>query len=269
MSKQTKILILTIIMGIASSAFLLNRSRTARVEAAVPERTGSASHADAGLVAGPGRVEPVSEDIQVSAEIQGRLRSVEVEEGDHVRRGQVLAVLNNDDYRAEVASAAAQLRVRQADLRKVENGSRAEERQEALAAVNEAQAVLENARLEMERRQRLNRDGVVSREEAENYEREYKVVKARHEAAASHYAFIDDPSREEDVAHAQADVALAKANLEEARALRKVLCPVAHRRRGAAQASSPGRERHDLRQLARSDCDSGRHADTARARGRR
>lgn len=218
MKRHAVILCLAIAMGIASAVFLLHRSRTGLVEAAAPEHSGPASRADAGLVAGPGRVEPVSEDIRVSAEIEGRLKSVKVEEGSYVRRGQVLAVINNDDYRAQVASAAAKLREREADLRKVENGARAEERQEALAAVKEVQAVVENARLEMERRQRLHRDGVVSREEAENYEREYKVAKARYEAAAQHYALIDDPSREEDVAHAQAGVALAQANLEQARA---------------------------------------------------
>jgi ABC exporter DevB family membrane fusion protein len=218
MNRQTLILAIAIAMGLASAGFLIHRSHAAVSEAAAPRSTVPASRPDATLVAGPGRVEPVSEDIQVSAEIAGRLKSVEVEEGDSVRRGQVLAVLNNDDYRAQVASADAQLREREADLRKVQNGARTEERQEALATVREAQAVMENARLEMERRERLNRDGVVSREEAENYEREYKVAKARYEAAAQHFALIDDPSREEDVARAHADVALAQANLEEAQA---------------------------------------------------
>jgi HlyD family secretion protein len=59
---------------------------------------------------------------------------------------------------------------------------------------------------------------VVSREEAENYEREYEVAEARYDEAAQHYALIDDPSREEDVARAQADVVLAQANLKEAQA---------------------------------------------------
>jgi len=218
MKKHAAILGLAIAMGTGSTLFLLHRSRSGRVEAAEPERTGPAPREGASLVAGPGRVEPLSENIQVSAEVQGRLRSVEVEEGDHVRRGQILAVLNNNDYRAQVATTEAQLREREADLRKVQNGARIEERQEALAAVREAEAVEENARLEMERRERLNRDGVVSREEVENYAREYKVAKARYEEAAQHHALIDDPSREEDVAHAQADVALARADLEEARA---------------------------------------------------
>jgi multidrug resistance efflux pump len=154
----------------------------------------------------------------VGSEINGKLRSVLVEEGDHVRRGQVLGILENDDYRTQVASAEAGLAEKEAILRKIVNGARGEERREALASVTEAQAVMENARAEMERRQRLYRDGVVSREEADRYEREFKVAKARHDAAAEHYAVLDDPTREEDCARGEADVALARAQLAEARA---------------------------------------------------
>jgi multidrug resistance efflux pump len=130
----------------------------------------------------------------------------------------VLAILENDDYRAQVASAQADLAEKEADLRKIVNGARSEERREALASVNEAQAVMENARAEMERRQRLYRDGVVSREEVDRFEREFKVAKARHDQAAQHYALLDDPTREEDRARGEADVALARAQLDEARA---------------------------------------------------
>ena len=53
-----------------------------------------------------GQIEPVSEDIKLGSELSGKLKFVNVEEGDPVRKGQVLAVLENDDYRAELASAS-------------------------------------------------------------------------------------------------------------------------------------------------------------------
>ena len=39
------------------------------------------------LVAAAGRVEPGSEDIKLSSELNGKLKSIRVEEGDHVTRG--------------------------------------------------------------------------------------------------------------------------------------------------------------------------------------
>ena len=90
--------------------------------------------ANEGLIAAPGRVEAITEEVRVSSELSGRLKSVNVEEGDRVKRGQVLAELENADYRARVAGAEAELALREAELRRTINGSRAEERREAEAA---------------------------------------------------------------------------------------------------------------------------------------
>ena len=91
-----------------------------------------------------GRVEPGSEDIKLSSELNGKLKSILVEEGDYVKHGQVLAELQNDDYRAHVDSAAAEVSHREAELGKVINCTRSQERREALSSVEEAEAVMNN-----------------------------------------------------------------------------------------------------------------------------
>ena len=170
------------------------------------------------LVAGPGRVEPISEDIQIGSELSGKLKSVNVEEGDSIKRGAVLAVLMNGDYQAQVLSAEAQVNAREATLRKVVNGARQQERAEALSTVHETEAVMNNANAEMERRRQLFTAGVISREEYERYSREYDVSRAKYHEASEHHSLVDDRAREEDQAMAEADLRLAKANLEDAKA---------------------------------------------------
>ncbi len=170
------------------------------------------------LIAGPGRVEPVSEDIKLGSELSGKLKSVNVEEGDVIHKGQVLAVLENDDYKAQVASAEAEVRTKDATLRKVLNGARRQERSEALSTVRAAEAVMENARAQKDRYQKLFEAGVVSREEAERYSREYNVARAQYQESVEHHSLVDDHAREEDEAFARADLQLAQARLEEARA---------------------------------------------------
>jgi ABC exporter DevB family membrane fusion protein len=177
-----------------------------------------ASPASPTLIAAPGRVEAVSEEIRVSAELSGRLRKVRVEEGDRVQRGQVLAEIENDDYRARVAAAEAALAQREAELRRTVNGARTQERGEARASMQASKAVLDNAKSEAERRRGLADRSVISRDEAERYERAYQVARAQYEQAAQHFAFIDAEAREEDRAHAEAAVATARAQLAEARA---------------------------------------------------
>jgi len=170
------------------------------------------------LIAGPGRVEPYSEDIKIGSELSGRLKTVFVEEGDAIHRGQVLAELENADYRAQVESAEAVVAAKEATLRKVINGARRQERDEAWSSVTETKAVMVNAQSELHRRQELYAAGVVSREELDRYTSDAGVAKAKYQSAVEQHSLVDDRAREEDRSGAEADLQLAKAQLEEAQA---------------------------------------------------
>src|SRR5579863_10428781 len=115
----------TLLIGLA--AFVLTTSlvlASRRAHETARAATFVAANRGPLLIAGPGRVEPYSEDIKIGSELSGRLKSVNVEEGDVIQRGQVLAVLENADYRAQVESARANVESKQATLRKVINGAR-------------------------------------------------------------------------------------------------------------------------------------------------
>jgi HlyD family secretion protein len=200
--------------------FLLTASlvlASRRTHELTTERAASA-HNTPLMIAGPGRVEPSSEDIKIGSELSGRLKVVNVEEGDAIQRGQVLAELENADYRAQVESARASVTAKEAVLRKVINGARRQERDEAWSSVSEANAVMENAKSELRRRHELFSAGVVSREELERYAREADVAQAKYEAAVQQHALVDDRAREEDQSLAEADLKLAQAQLDEAQA---------------------------------------------------
>jgi HlyD family secretion protein len=201
-------------LGALAAGLLWNRGVASHASAAVPARGDPVSR-----ITAPGRVEPVSEEIRVGSQLSGRLREVPVEEGERVQRGQVIAALENADYEARVAAAQAELRLKEAELRRILNGARDQERREAWAGVEEAQAVLENARAERERRLALFQSGDISRSEAERAERESNVAKSRHQAALERHALVDAGAREEDRARAEAGVALARGRLVEAQAL--------------------------------------------------
>jgi HlyD family secretion protein len=204
------------VAGFLLALSLMFASRRAH-ENAASAAAAPATHGPA-LIAGPGRVEPYSEDIKIGSELSGRLKSVLVEEGDAIRRGQVLAELENADYRAEVESARASVVAKEAVLRKVINGARHQERDEAWSSVNEARAVMENAQSEWHRRQELFAAGVVSREELDRYAREADVAVAKYRSAVEQHSLVDDHAREEDRSLAEADLQMAKSQMEEAQA---------------------------------------------------
>jgi len=212
--KRSAYILIAATVALLFSFALFFRGRAHPVKAApVP----SAISRD-GLIAAPGRVEAVSEEIRVSSELSGRLKSVSVEEGDRVRRGQVLAQIENDDYAARVSAAEAALAERQAELERTINGARAQERRASQASLKAAEAILENSRREAERRRNLADHQMVSRDEAERYERAYQVARAEYERAQQEFSLVDADARVEDRRRAEAAVSSALAQLAEARA---------------------------------------------------
>src|SRR5258706_1301831 len=142
-----------IVLLAAGALFVLSmvnllRSRGQQVSASGP----NANSAGSTQIAAPGRVEAVSEEIRVSSELSGRLRTVRVEEGDRVQRGQVLAEIENDDYRARVAEAEAGLAQREAVLRRTGEGARTPEGRGTGSPVPGAQTVADNTQSGAEQR---------------------------------------------------------------------------------------------------------------------
>lgn len=171
------------------------------------------------VAAAPGWVEPVSEEIRLSAPLPGRLADVPVAEGDRITRGQIVAVLENAEHRAELDRAEATLLKRQAELERLVNGAREQERAEAAALVREAAAALRTAEIVLERRRAMLAEQTVGKEEVDQAERDYLMARARHEAAIERHELLNAPPRPEDVAIAEAEVAIAQAVRDRAAAV--------------------------------------------------
>ena len=66
-----------------------------------------------------GSVQPTNE-VEISSELSGIIRTVEVDYNDRVKVGQVLAELDTDKLKAEVAHSRATLLARQANVQEAE-----------------------------------------------------------------------------------------------------------------------------------------------------
>jgi HlyD family secretion protein len=186
---------------------------------AEPHPVADTEHAREVLVAAPGLVEPSSEEVKVGSEVSGRIQAVLVEEGAVVQRGQVIAIIENGEYQARLASAQAEMGQKKAELQRLLSGARSEERDIAQSQFEEAQAVLRNAQTELQRREQLYKDGDISREEFERADRDHRVATARHEQARQNHALVNAAAHVDDVAKAEAAVTTASGQMEETRAL--------------------------------------------------
>ena len=211
LNKTQWIIAAAAILAVAPTAALLHQRATPKVAAA---STASDAPISKSVVAGPGLIEPDSEDVKVGSEIAGKLKLVLTEEGDQIKKGQVLAVLVNDDYLAQVEASRAQVHQAQAAYDKVLNGSRPQERKQSLASMQQAESVETNERSDFERRQKLFDAGVISKEDFDHAGRDFKVAEDQFEAAKQQFHLIDDQQRDEDIAAAKAQLEFARAQLD-------------------------------------------------------
>jgi HlyD family secretion protein len=164
-------------------------------------------------------VEPVSEEREVGSQVIGVIKEVRVDENDEVQEGQIIAVINNAEQVARLASARAELALRRAELERCINGARIQERREARAALMEAEANLRLARTDYQRRVPLAKTGVSSQASLDLATSTLQASEARRDAMAERLAVLEAGSRAEDIAAARARLSLAEANVALAEAL--------------------------------------------------
>ena len=212
LSKNGRLGVITVVTLLASGAAFVSHSRLGMKASDAP--TGASKEADQEakyevVLACPGRIEGASEAIQVGAGADGVIAEIRVAEGQAVRAGDVLAVIDRRDLNAELSAARAQAEgARQARARIV-RGSREEERRQAEAEVNAVQATLKQARLRHDRYEQLFRQGVIAEDLRDEAKRDLDVAEANLRAAVKHRELVEAPPLPEEINRADADVRAA------------------------------------------------------------
>ncbi|HKJ74923.1 MAG TPA: efflux RND transporter periplasmic adaptor subunit [Alphaproteobacteria bacterium] len=152
--------------------------------------------------------------------VAGRVKTMQVEEGDRVKKGQLLATLDPDTYQAQVDAAKAQVAAQKATLDRLLAGSRPEEIKEARANVQAIQANLEDARINLKRAEELTKTQVAAQQRLDQSRANVKSLEAQLDAAKQRLALAIQGPRKEDIAQAramlqaqQAQLALAQSQL--------------------------------------------------------
>lgn len=117
-----------------------------------------------------GKIYPEVE-VKISPDISGEITELNVQEGDSVKRGQVLARIYADIYALQRDEAASRVNQSQAT---VANSN---------AALDALQANLDQAKQVYDRNKKLFDDKVISKSELEQYETTYRAAQANHNAA--------------------------------------------------------------------------------------
>jgi RND family efflux transporter MFP subunit len=123
------------------------------------------------------------DEATLSVKVPGRLSTITVDLGSIVRRGQVVAQVEQQDYRLRIQQAEAALQQARARLGLQPQGEDDRFDPEVTGTVRQARAVLEEARQNRQRVVSLVESGVVARAEYESADAAFKVAQGRYQDA--------------------------------------------------------------------------------------
>ncbi|WDI40950.1 HlyD family secretion protein [Bremerella sp. P1] len=205
-----------------------------------------------------------ADEIRIGSRIGGRVKSVLVEEGDPVSKGQLLVELEpfdllqreqeaidvlaqrDADYQRlkagfrveEIAQAEARYQQSQAYLDKLKAGPREQEIKAARGRVEVADAALVLAKQNFTRRNELFEKNTISREEFDSASKELEAAIAEAGVRTQELDLLEAGTREEEIREAEGQLAEAKAAYELVKnGSRKEDIAEAKAARDAAQAS--------------------------------
>ncbi len=150
------------------------------------------------------------QEVILSAQRSGKVTQMKLEEGDEVKKGEIVVEIDREEAKARLMEAEANLHVARARLGQTEAGI-GMERIQTESQVNQAKATLDNAYREWERQKVLFQRGVVPKSSLDRAEEAYLVAKAQHERALGNLDL--NKVKEKDVAAAKAVVQQMEAAL--------------------------------------------------------
>ncbi|HEV2883465.1 MAG TPA: efflux RND transporter periplasmic adaptor subunit [Pyrinomonadaceae bacterium] len=142
------------------------------------------------------------------AKVPGRLRSINVDFGSVVRRGQTIAQIDPQDYNLRVQQSEAALNQARARVGLSADGKDDRVNPEQTGTVRQARAVLEEAKVSRDRATRLVEQGVIARAEFDTVDATYKVALSRYQDAIEEIR-----NRQALVAQRRSELALARQQL--------------------------------------------------------
>lgn len=141
------------------------------------------NHREVEIVQGQAEVS----EYRVSSKVPGRILKILVQEGQQVKAGDTLAILDTPDINAKLAQAEAVRSAATAQNAKAQKGAREEEIQGAYEIWQKAKAGLDIYEKSYRRVENLFSEGVVSEQKRDEAKAQYDAAVATEKAAKSQY----------------------------------------------------------------------------------
>lgn len=151
--------------------------------------------------------------IELAAKVIGKVAWIGVDKADHVKQGQELVRLEDEEYKAQVLQAKGNLINLQAQLDQLLHGSRPEEIAKAKADVENARVAETNAKVTLDRTRPLVEQGVMTKQNLDDAQAKYDSARAQRSSLEHSYDLIKLGPRQEQIDAARGMVEQAKGQL--------------------------------------------------------
>ena len=156
------------------------------------------------------------EEITLSFRVPGVLQTLPTEVGDKKKKGDVLASLDQRDFKFEVRNFIGQLKTAEAELDVLKIGERPENIRKLEAQLSSLKSTLRTAELEYQRVQQLYVNDAASKARLDQAKSDGDLSKANLEAAEQELIMATTGAREEDIRAQEAKILSIQANLDRA-----------------------------------------------------
>jgi RND family efflux transporter MFP subunit len=165
------------------------------------------------IVAGDGILFPHDQAV-VTAKIAAPVQRFHVNRGDHVKQGQLLAMLESRDLRASAAEAKGAMQQAESNLRSTRGATVPEAVVKAQADMEASTHAAEAARKVLDSRQQLYKEGALARRMVDEAQVTWAQADANLRSAQEHLRALHAVSREEQIRSAALQVESAQAHLQ-------------------------------------------------------
>jgi HlyD family secretion protein len=161
-----------IVVAVLLLASFMSRDEVIPVRAATVDRSTIRS-----VISTNGKVEPV-QSFEAHAPVGTTVKKLLVKEGDRVKKGQLLAQLNDADANSQAARALALVRAAQADASALQSGGNHEEVLTLSSQLVKAENIRDTAQRNVEALKRLQQQGAASPGEVKQAEDQFAAAEA-------------------------------------------------------------------------------------------
>ena len=150
-------------------------------------------------------------EVQLAFQDSGRLARLLVDEGSHVRKGQVVAELDAVRFQLEADRIAGEVQAQEQALARLRQGSRSQEIDRVRAGVASASASLKDAELQLSRKINLLQTNKISQQEIDSAKARVDTMQASLKASAAELSLALEGPRKEDINAAAASLEALRA----------------------------------------------------------